>query len=1222
MSTSKIKQKQINEWRKKIKIARSQDYKYLSKQLNKATKDSNSQLIDTFQTSLDQSIKKVNQLKNNSPAVNYPTELPISQRREEIAELIKNNQVVIVAGETGSGKTTQLPKICLELGYGSRGLIGHTQPRRIAARTVADRIASELKTPLGETVGYQVRFKDQSSDKTQIKLMTDGVLLAEIQNDRFLSRYEVIIIDEAHERSLNIDFLLGLLKPLCKKRPDLKIIITSATIDLAKFAQHFSKHDKPAPIIEVSGRTYPVEVVYQELDDSSRALEDSITTAVDELIKGEHSGRYNARGDILIFCSGERDIRETAKALRKANLNIDVLPLYARLSVAEQNKVFKPSHKRKVVLATNVAETSITVPGIAYVIDPGLARISRYSFRSKVQRLPIEDISQASANQRMGRCGRVANGVCVRLYSEESFAARSEFTPAEILRSNLASVILQMRRLGIKDIEQFDFIDKPDSRLLNDGIKLLQELNAISKNGQLTAIGKQLSVIPVDPRYARILAEANRLGCLRDALVVISVLSIQDPRERPSEYRQKADEKHRVTQHWQSDFFSYLYLWQLINNKREEFSNAQFKKYCSSNFLSISRVFEWRELYRQLATVCKDLKWKNNEWKKLALPKADVLKEKRKTKSQFEARYTDLHKALLSGLLSNIATKDINNDFLATRNRKVNIFPGSSLFKRPSKQQAKWILSAEFLETSKTFMHTVAEIEPEWVIQAAQHLCKYSYSDPKYNGQSGIVNAQRKTLLSGLVLRDNERINYAEINPKESRQLFIQRALVDGLYQYKPKRTNSDKKLKSFSRHNQDLIKEIKKLETKTRKHNLLVADELIFKFYADKLPENIVSRSTFEKWYRVIEKTTPDLLLLKRTDLLQNDIDASEVAQFPNFINAQGKKLKLVYTFDPSSEADGVTLLIPHSLLEPLSENIGSWLVPGLLKEKCIALLKTLSKSLRKQLVPISNTVEAILPKLRESDNSLTHELCKQVLRNNGLKISISDFDLSKLDNYYRMNYRVLKQDGSMLAQSRDLRALKKRYADSVKASIQSQTSSQEKSFELDNVKRWDFGELPESISYQHQGMKVTAFPMLKIETKDSIALRLNYNKALASYHTKRGLIKLSQLQSVNGNQKQSYQYLQKELFKQTHKKKNQGLSSLADQLKHSKQSHSDLGNWRNEVIDAALWKSCFADLKDIPRTEFDFHESLKNARQWVSNALGIEKLKVKPVLKTASLL
>ena len=1210
MPSSQINQKQVQEWRSQIKLARCRDYKNLSRVLNTAVKSLDKKDLKKFKDKLSHSLAQVDTFKNNLLEVTFPEELPISQRREEIAELIKNNQVLIVAGETGSGKTTQLPKICLELGYGSRGLIGHTQPRRIAARTVADRIASELKTTLGETVGYQVRFKDQSSDKTQVKLMTDGVLLAEIQNDRLLSRYEVIIIDEAHERSLNIDFLLGLLKPLCKKRPDLKIIITSATIDLEKFAKHFSTNEKPAPIIEVSGRTYPVEVVYQTIDESGRALEDSITSAVEELIKGEQHGLYNANGDILVFCSGERDIRETANALRRANLNIDVLPLYARLSVAEQNKVFKPSHKRKVVLATNVAETSITVPGIAYVIDPGLARISRYSFRSKVQRLPIEEVSQASANQRMGRCGRVANGVCIRLYSEDNFKARAQFTPAEILRSNLASVILQMRRLGIKDIEHFDFLDTPDSRLLNDGIKLLQELNAIDKNHQLTPIGKQISIIPVDPRYARILAEANKLGCLRDALVVISVLSIQDPRERPAEFRQKADEKHKATQHWQSDFFSYLYLWQLILNKREELSNAQFKKYCSTNFLSISRVFEWRELYRQLATVAKDLKWKNPEWKTITLPEADLLKEKRKSKAQFDNRYINMHKSLLSGLLSNIATKDLDKDYQATRNRKVNIFPGSSLFKRPTKEKAKWVLAAEFLETSRTFMHTVAEIEPEWIIESGPHLCKYSYSDPKYNGQSGIVNAQRKTLLSGLVLRENERVNYAEINPKEARELFIQRGLVDGLYQYKPKKSATDKKIISFTRHNQNLITEIKKLETKTRKHNLLVSDNLIYQFYDSKIPETVVSRSTFENWYKEISLAKQHLLLLKRSDLLQNDIDTSEVVQFPNYLNIQGKKLKLLYTFDPSSEADGVTLLIPHSLLEPLAENIGTWLVPGLLKEKCITLLKTLPKNLRKQLVPISNTVESILPNLVQSDSSLEHELSKQVLRSNGVKLSSSDFDITKLDAYYRMNYRIVKQDGSMLAQSRNLRALKKRYADTLKASIQTQSSEQEESFELHDIKKWDFGELPENISYQHQGMKVTAFPMLKVQKNKSISLLLNYNKELAAYHTKRGLIKLSALQSINGNLKQSYQYLQKELFKQTSKSKKQGLSSLADQLKNITTDSSAFAEWRNEVIDAALWQSCFSELEDIPRTENDFNDSLKSARQWVSNSLALEKI------------
>ena len=891
MSTATKTQIQI--WRSQIPQARCEDQKVLRGQLRALDKivpnGDNSSLADKLSKALDRSMQKVQEFKNSKSKIEFPDELPISQRRDEISELIKNNQILIVAGETGSGKTTQLPKICLELGYGTRGLIGHTQPRRIAARTVADRIASELKSPLGETVGYQIRFKDVSSKNTQIKLMTDGVLLAEIQRDRLLSRYEVIIIDEAHERSLNIDFLLGLLKPLCAKRKDLKIIITSATIDLEKFAQHFAVNGKPAPIIEVSGRTFPVEVVYQD-ESESEDLSHTIKNTVEQLISGEAKGQYKANGDILVFCSGEREIRDTAQVLRKANLPVEVFPLYSRLSVSEQNKIFKKSQRRKIVLATNVAETSITVPGIAYVIDPGLARISRYSFRSKVQRLPIEEISQASANQRMGRCGRVANGVCVRLYSEDNFIAREKFTSAEILRSNLASVILQMRRLNIRDIDHFDFLDRPDQRLLSDGIKLLKELNALDKEDQLTPIGRQLATIPVDPRYARILSEANKLSCLRDALVVISLLSMQDPRERPAEMRQKADQKHKLLEHPRSDFYTYLKLWQAIHDGKEASSNAQFKKLCTQNFWSIARIFEWRELYRQLASACKELGWKTQTWQTIDLTPVDVKQKAQKNKSDkalaFDDRYKNLHQALLTGLLGNIAVKEPEGDYLATRNRKVRLFPTSSQAKRTP----KWIVAAEFLETSRLFLHTAGEIDPDWIIEVSGHILKYSYSDPYYQKKSGQIKANRKSLLFGLMLRDKEAINYASINPVEARQLFIMRGLVEGMYQYR----SPLKKTKNFTQHNQQVIKEIKKLETKTRRRNLLVNEQTIYDFYDRSIPARVVDRASFEKWFQNLEKTQPDLLKLSRKALLQTNLDSEEIAQFPDHISVQGKKIKL----------------------------------------------------------------------------------------------------------------------------------------------------------------------------------------------------------------------------------------------------------------------------------------------------------------------------------------
>ncbi|MFT7527550.1 MAG: ATP-dependent helicase HrpA, partial [Arenicella sp.] len=772
-----LPEKAMSNWRDRSKLARCEHQYDLQKRLDRLKRAKTTDEITAFESKLEKSCAEVNRYKALVPQIIYPESLPISQRKEEIADLIAHNQILILAGETGSGKTTQLPKICLELGYGCRGLIGHTQPRRIAARTVADRIASELKTKLGDTVGYQVRFKDVSSNKTQIKLMTDGVLLAEFQRDRLLSKYEVIIIDEAHERSLNIDFLLGLLKPLCLKRPDLRLIITSATIDLEKFAKHFSNNKQPAPVLEVSGRTFPVQTIYQAPTENNASLSELICTSVKTIIRNEAKGLYPTSGDILVFCAGEREIRSATQALRQAQLPVEVLPLYSRLSVAEQNKVFQSTHQRKVVLATNVAETSITVPGIAYVIDPGLARISRYSFRSKIQRLPIEAISQASANQRKGRCGRVRNGVCIRLYCEEDFIAREEFTPAEILRSNLASVILKMLRLGIKHIENFEFIDKPDSRLLNDGYKLLQELGAIgnspvqgpksdrSNSYTLTKIGQQMSDLPIDPRYARILVSAQQSNCLRDALVLVSVLSIQDPRERPADKQQAADQSHRLLQHPQSDFYSYLHLWQAINNGREELSNAAFKKHCLKQYWSVARIFEWRELYRQLSGICRDLGWKTEKWVKIKLPEQQEGKPGKADQKKvelFDGRYESIHRSLLSGLASNVATKDVDDQYIATRTRKVQLFPSSSQAKR----KPKWLVAAEFMETSRVFMLTVAQIKPEWLIESARHLCRYSYSDPSYHARSGTVKALRKTVLSGLTLRDKESVNYGPINPR------------------------------------------------------------------------------------------------------------------------------------------------------------------------------------------------------------------------------------------------------------------------------------------------------------------------------------------------------------------------------------------------------------------------------------------------------------------------
>src|SRR5690242_3215748 len=754
------------------------------------------------------------------PKVTYPEALPVSRRKDDILAAIRDHQVVVVAGETGSGKTTQIPKICLELGRGVRGQIGHTQPRRIAARTVAERIAEELDRPLGSTVGYKVRFTDQVSDDTMIKVMTDGILLAEIQNDRQLRRYDTLIIDEAHERSLNIDFILGYLRDLLPKRPDLKLIITSATIETQRFAEHFSDMSgKPAPVIEVSGRTYPVEVRYRPLvataeDDTEEPMDqvDGIAEAVDEL------GR-EGDGDILVFLSGEREIRDTADALGKRTLrNTDIVPLYGRLSAAEQHRVFERHTQRRVVLATNVAEAPLTVPGIRYVIDPGTARISRYSNRLKVQRLPIEPVSQASANQRKGRCGRLADGICIRLYTEEDFAARPEFTEPEILRTNLASVILQMTNLGLGDLAKFPFIDPPDKRNITDGVKLLEELGALDER-RLTPLGRQLAQLPVDPRLARMVIEADKQDCVAEVMVIAAALSIQDPRERPTDKQQQADEKHARFTDKESDFFSYLNLWRYLREKQQELSGNQFRRLCRSEFLNYLRVREWQDIYAQLRQVARTLG--------LALAEdRDELAEGQ-----------HVHTALLSGLLSHLGLKDgEKREYLGARGAKFAIFPGSALFKK----QPRWVMSAELVETSRLWGRVNARIEPEWAEKLAPHLVKHSYSEPHWEKKQGAVMAYEKVTLYGLPIVPRRRVGYAGIDPVLCRELFIRHALVEGDWDTHHK----------FFEENRRLLDRIEEIENRARRRDIAVDDETVYRLYDERLPAEVVTARHFDVWW------------------------------------------------------------------------------------------------------------------------------------------------------------------------------------------------------------------------------------------------------------------------------------------------------------------------------------------------------------------------------------
>ena len=881
------------------------------------------------------------------PAISYPEELPVSQRKDDIAAAIRDHQIVIVAGETGSGKTTQLPKICLELGRGVTGQVGHTQPRRIAARTVAERIAEELSTELGAVVGYKVRFTDKSGDGTLVKLMTDGILLSEISSDRDLSRYDTLIIDEAHERSLNIDFILGYLKQLLPRRPDLKVIITSATIDPERFSAHFGD----APIVEVSGRTYPVEVRYRPIagpDDRSAEDRDqiqAISDAIDELSAA-------GPGDILVFLSGEREIRDTADAL-KGRSHLDVLPLYGRLSAAEQHRVFelpasRTMRSRRVVLATNVAETSLTVPGIRYVIDPGTARISRYSLRTKVQRLPIEAISQASANQRKGRCGRVADGICVRLYSEADFNSRPEYTDPEIQRTNLASVILQMAAARLGDVREFPFVDPPDPRSITDGVRLLEELNAM-KADRLTELGRKMARLPVDPRIARMILESSAQGCAREVLVIAAALSIQDPRERPADNQQAADTAHRRFAQPESDFLTFVALWDYLADRQRELSGSAFRRMCRAEFLNYLRVREWQDLHAQLQSLSADLGLSTN------------------SSSSERSR---VHTALLAGLLSQVGMKVVLpprqggpaprgrrplTEYLGARGTRFAIFPGSALARKPP----DWVVAAEIVETSRLWGRIVASIEPEWVEPVAAHLVKRSYSEPRWSKSRGAVIATEKATLYGIPIVADRAVNFARIDPVTSRELFISRALVEGDWQTRH----------HFFRDNATLLAEAAGLEQRARRRGLVAGEDALFAFYDARVPADVVSARHFDAWWKKQRDETPDLLTLTLDDLLSAEAADVDSAAYPEAWTSespgQPAGLSLSYAFEPGADIDGVTIDIPLSTLNQARPDEFSWQVPGLRQELVTELIRSLPKALRRELVPAPDVAREVLARL-----------------------------------------------------------------------------------------------------------------------------------------------------------------------------------------------------------------------------------------------------------------
>lgn len=1034
------------------------------------------------------------------PKIDYPPELPVSERRDQVAALIRDHQVVVLCGETGSGKSTQLPKICLDaslglggpgLGRGCFGRIGHTQPRRIAARSLASRLSAELGTELGSTVGYKVRFHDRVQPTTAVKLMTDGMLLAEIQQDRYLNEYDTLIIDEAHERSLNIDFLLGWLKQILPKRPDLKLIVTSATIDPQRFSRHFDD----APVIEISGRTYPVEVRYRPADEEFAAERDdamqlAISNAVDELARA-------GRGDVLVFLSGEREIRVTAETLRKHHpASTEILPLFARQGPGEQARVFQSHAKRRVVLATNVAETSLTVPGIHYVVDPGFARISRYSHRSKVQRLPVERISRASANQRKGRCGRIASGICIRLYTEENFDARAEFTEPEIRRTNLASVILQMKLLGFGAIENFPFLDPPDTKLISDGYRTLEELAAVDADGELTALGRQLARLPVDPRIGRMLLAAESHHCLREVLIIASALSVQDPRDRPLDKQQLADQMHATWQHEDSDFMTLLNLWEFLRRERKSLSRRKFQQQCRQHFLSWNRAQEWLDVHTQLREQMRELGHCENA-----------------TQGTFE----QLHRALLTGLLSNIGVKDEQREYLGARGGRFYLHPSSALLQGKSATKSaagpKWIVCAERVETTRQYGRIAAKVQPGWIENAGAHLIKRAYSEPHWQSKSGQVAAFETVTLYGVTLISRRRINYGPINPSEAREVFLRFGLAEGDFDTRA----------PFWRHNQELIDYVRHLETKSRRRDILVDEDAIYAFYAERVPSGLYSKPQFERWLRKATRQQPKLLHMRMADVMARDAAEITAENFPDSLRVGATELPLEYRFDPGQPSDGVTLVVPLPLINQVSPERLEWLVPGLLEERIRALLRGLPKQMRKAFVPIPETAARLVAVLRPSDRPLIQALAETLYDLTGVRVPEDVWDADALPEHLRMKVRLVDHTGKSVASGDDLVRLKRRHAD---GGCRANAASQQwgHALERDGVTRWDFGFLPEQIDMDRAGIRVRGFPAL-VDAGDSVSIRVldaEQNAQMAMRNGLRRLIMLSlpqQLRSLRRN-------------------------------------------------------------------------------------------------------
>ena len=1115
---------------------------------------------------LDRSIELRQRRANGFPTVQLNEELPIASHREIIEQAIRDNQVIIVCGETGSGKSTQLPLICLGMGRGVDGVIGHTQPRRIAARSVAARVAEELHSSVGKAVGFKVRFTDATSPTTYVKLMTDGILLAESQGDRFFEQYDTIIIDEAHERSLNIDFLLGRMKQLLSKRPDLKVIITSATIDAARFAEHFGTRERPAPVIEVTGRTYPVEIRYRppaaDEDQSSpdnqsgpsrhrrseADIQTSILDAVDEL------GRID-NGDILIFMPTERDIHETAKSLRgrlvgdaKRGRQSEILPLYARLSNKDQNRIFEPGPHRRIVIATNVAESSLTVPRIRYVIDTGTARISRYSARSRMQRLPVEPISRASADQRAGRCGRVGPGICVRLFAEDDYNSRDQYTAPEIQRTNLASVILQTAALKLGSLEEFPFLEPPRSGTVTDGYRSLFELGALNEKNELTHIGRQLSRLPVDPRVGRIILAGHENDCLSEVLVIAAALELQDPRERPVDQQQAADEAHEKFQDENSDFLSYLKLWDFYHKQRGGLSRSKLRKACQQNFLSYNRMREWIDIHQQLSQLANE---------------AGLKPKKRRDDADA------IHRSLLTGFLASIAMHSDRHEFQASNNQKVSLWPGSGLFS----QKPKWIVAAELVETSRRYVRTVARIKPEWIEPVAGHLMKRTHSDPEWDGRVGSAMAFEKVTLFGLPVVPRRRVRYAKINVDQSREMMIRHGLVEGDLEIEL----------SCLIHNRRLLEELEGLQSRTRRADLIVDEDARFDFYEERIPKDIADVQRLKRWLKGAAKRKRKPLHMTKDNLRQEGTEDVTGQEFPDEIKVASMQIPLEYHLEPGSPQDGVSLVVPKEALNQLDQRRLGWLVPGLIEEKVVALIRSLPKSVRRQFVPAAETAKDVVRRLQFGEGSFEETVARLLSQIGSERIGPDDFDVSRLPVHLRMNVRVIDGDGEILTAGRDIAELRTEIGRELAKGFEDLDDGR---WKRDGITEWDFGELPAKVSLTSGGVGVTGYPSL-VDQGGSVSLRLIDQPTKAALETRSGLRRLAAIA------------LRRPVKRQ--------LDNLPD-INHWTLDAVTMGcasAFRDNLADLIVDRAFFPQKGAYPRTEADYQARLKRAKGLVGVAV-----------------